>query len=383
MVTVTNNSWQDNPLFSAAKTIVVKVGSALLVDEAQNAINTSWLDGIAGDIARLKASGKSVVMVSSGAIALGSRLLKIDQKNMNLQEKQAAAATGQVVLAHAWMGALGAHDVQTAQILLSPDDTETRRKHLNARATMTTLLALGAVPVVNENDTVATAEIRFGDNDRLAARVAAMIGADLLILLSDIDGLYTANPAEDKDAAHLHEIEQITPEIIAMAGAANAAYASGGMVTKLEAARIATAAGCQMIICDGRSPAPLSHLGTGARHTRFIATQSPYTARKQWIAGALTPTGKVQIDDGAIKAVRQGRSLLPAGIIGVIGQFERGDLIEIENAAGTVIGHGLSSYSSDDAAAISGYKSHEIISVLGYHGRDELIHTDNLVINDS
>ena len=317
MVTVTSAS--QNHFFDGAKIIVIKVGSSLLVDEDQNAINTAWLSGIATDIAWLKAAGKDVVVVSSGAIALGRRLLKINHNKLKLQEKQAAAATGQVLLAHAWMDALGAHQVQTAQILLSPDDTETRRKHLNARTTMMALLQLNAVPVVNENDTVATAEIRFGDNDRLAARVAAMIGADVLVLLSDVDGLYTANPNGDNGATHIGEIAQITPDIMAMAGPANAAYASGGMVTKLEAARIATSAGCQMIICNGQSPAPLSRLEAGAKCTIFAATLSPHTARKQWIAGALSPKGTIRIDDGAARALRAGRSLLPAGVIAVSG----------------------------------------------------------------
>ena len=380
MVTVTSAS--QNHIFDDAKIIVIKVGSSLLVDEDQNAINTAWLSGIATDIARLKAAGKDVVVVSSGAIALGRRLLKINHNKLKLQEKQAAAATGQVLLAHAWMDALGAHQVQTAQILLSPDDTETRRKHLNARTTMMALLQLNAVPVVNENDTVATAEIRFGDNDRLAARVAAMIGADVLVLLSDVDGLYTANPNGDNSATHIGEIAQITPDIMAMAGPANAAYASGGMVTKLEAARIATSAGCQMIICNGQSPAPLSRLEAGAKCTIFAATLSPHTARKQWIAGALTPKGTIRIDDGAARALRAGRSLLPAGVIAVNGQFERGDLIEIEDSAGLVIGHGLSSYGHKDAMAIRGHKSNEIGSVLGYRERDEMIHADNLVMSD-
>ena len=381
MVTVTSAS--QNHIFDDAKIIVIKVGSSLLVDEDQNAINTAWLSGIAADIARLKAAGKDVVVVSSGAIALGRRLLKINHNKLKLQEKQAAAATGQVLLAHAWMDALGAHQVQTAQILLSPDDTETRRKHLNARTTMMALLQLNAVPVVNENDTVATAEIRFGDNDRLAARVAAMMGADLLVLLSDVDGLYTANPNGDNNAAHIGEIAQITPDIMAMAGPANAAYASGGMVTKLEAARIATSAGCQMIICNGQSPAPLSRLEAGARCTIFAAALSPHTARKQWISGALTPKGTIRIDDGAARALRAGRSLLPAGVVAVNGQFERGDLIKIEDSTGLVIGHGLSSYGHKDAMAIRGHKSNEIESVLGYRERDEMIHADNLVMSDS
>ena len=370
-------------LFDRAKIIVIKVGSSLLVDDNKNAINTAWLKGIAGDIAALKKVGKNVVVVSSGAIALGSRLLNIQNGKLKLQEKQAAAAAGQVLLAHAWMEALGAHNVQTAQILLSPDDTETRRKHINARTTMLALLQLGAVPVVNENDTVATAEIRFGDNDRLAARVAGMIGADMLVLLSDVDGLYTANPNGDGTATHLSKVPQITPDIVAMAGPANAAFASGGMVTKLEAARIATSAGCQMIICNGQNPGPLARLQTGAKHTLFTAMQSPHTARKQWIAGSLTPKGKICIDDGAMTALEKGRSLLPAGVISVTGQFDRGDLIEVENNAGVVIGHGLSSYSSDDAMLICGHKSNEIKTVLGYHGRDEMIHADNLVISDT
>ena len=381
MVTVTSASQKH--IFDDAKIIVIKVGSSLLVDEDQNAINTAWLSGIATDIARLKAAGKDIVVVSSGAIALGRRLLKINHNKLKLQEKQAAAATGQVLLAHAWMDALGVHQVQTAQILLSPDDTETRRKHLNARTTMMALLQLNAVAVVNENDTVATAEIRFGDNDRLAARVAAMIGADLLVLLSDVDGLYTANPNGDNSATHIGEIAQITPDIMAMAGPANAAYASGGMVTKLEAARIATSAGCQMIICNGQSPAPLSRLEAGARCTIFPAALSPHTARKQWIAGALTPKGTIRIDDGAARALRAGRSLLPAGVVAVKGQFERGDLIEIEDSTGLVIGHGLSSYGHKDAMAIRGHKSNEIESVLGYRERDEMIHADNLVMSDS
>jgi glutamate 5-kinase len=370
-------------LFDLTKIIVIKVGSSLLVDNDRNVINTVWLEGIASDIAALKDSGKNVVVVSSGAIVLGCRLLKIRNNNLKLKEKQAAAAAGQVLLAHAWMDALRTHQVQTAQILLSPDDTETRRKHINARTTMLALLQLGAVPVVNENDTVATDEIRFGDNDRLAARVAAMIGADMLVLLSDVDGLYTANPNSDGTATHLAKVSQITPEILAMAGSANATYASGGMVTKLEAARIATSAGCQMIICNGQNPGPLKRLRKGAKHTLFTAIQSPHSARKQWIAGSLTPKGKIRIDDGAVTALQGGRSLLPAGVIAVTGKFDRGDLIAVENKAGVVIGHGLSSYGKDDAMLICGHKSNEIEHVLGYRGRDEMIHADNLVLNDT
>jgi glutamate 5-kinase len=253
---------------------------------------------------------------------------------------------------------------------------------LNARATMGALLDLGAVPVVNENDTVATAEIRFGDNDRLAARVAAMIGADLLILLSDVDGLYTGNPNRNNCAAHLPRIDHITDSIMAMAGAANAQYASGGMITKLEAGRISTAAGCHMIICDGRDPEPLLRLENGARCTCFIATETPHAARKQWIAGALTPRGTIGVDAGAAEALRKGKSLLPAGVVAIDGQFDRGDLVAVEDQSGKVIGHGLSSYGAADAAKIKGYKSREIETMLGYRGRDEIIHADNLVVTD-
>ena len=367
----------------AARTVVIKVGSALLVDDKNNTINQSWLAGISQDIAALQASGASVIVVSSGAIALGSLNLAISQKKLQLEEKQAAAAAGQVTLAHAWMTALATHNIQTAQILLSPDDTETRRRHLNARATITALLSLGAVPVVNENDTVATAEIRFGDNDRLAARVAAMLGADMLVLLSDVDGLYSGNPHDDEHAKHVARVDHVTPAIMKMAGTANASYASGGMVTKLEAARIATSAGCSMIICNGRDPRPLSALEAGARNTIFTAEASPPTARKKWIAGALSPKGKLVIDDGAVSALRKGRSLLPAGVTSIGGNFERGDLIAVESRDGHVIGHGLSAYSAKDATLIKGHKSSEIEALLGYRGRDELIHADNIVMNDN
>ena len=366
-----------------AQIVIIKVGSALLVDEQQNRINEEWLAGMAADIASLHAAGKSVVVVSSGAIALGRQGLGLRSTGLRLEEKQAAAATGQVILANAWMMALAKHNITTAQILLSPDDTETRRRHLNARATMKTLLELKSVPVVNENDTVTTAEIRYGDNDRLAARVAAMLSADILCLLSDVDGLYTENPALNSAATHLAEIDAITPEVLNMAGSANATYASGGMVTKLKAARIATKAGCDMVICDGRPLGPLSKLRDGARSTLFHAGASPLTARKQWIAGALSPKGCLTVDAGALGALRKGRSLLPAGVVAVEGEFERGDLIAIHNQAGAVIGHGLSAYSAVDANIICGHKSREIETLLGYRGRDEIIHADNLVMVDA
>ncbi len=363
-----------------SQVVIIKVGSALLINEQKNRINEEWLNGMAADIASLHNAGKSVVVVSSGAIALGRHGLGLSEKGLRLEEKQAAAATGQVILANAWMIALDRHNISTAQILLSPDDTETRRRHLNARATMKTLLELQSVPVVNENDTVTTAEIRYGDNDRLAARVAAMLSADILILLSDVDGLYTENPTRNSTALHLEEVDAITPEVLRMAGSANAPYASGGMVTKLEAARIATKAGCDMLICDGRHLGPLSKLRSGARSTLFYAGASPLTARKQWIAGALSPKGHLTVDSGALGALRKGRSLLPAGVVTVDGQFERGDLIAIHNQKDEVIAHGLSAYSAADAKVICGHKSREIETLLGYRGRDEIIHADNLVL---
>jgi len=365
---------------AAARTVIIKIGSSLLIDDDRNAVNADWLGSVASDIAMLRADGKNVVVVSSGAIALGSRGLGITGKALAIEEKQAAAATGQVTLAHAWREALAIHDIRVAQILLSPEDTETRRRHLNARATMSSLLGLGAVPVVNENDTVATAEIRFGDNDRLAARVAAMISADLLILLSDIDGLYSGNPRQDNAARHVPEVAAINDEVMAMAGTANASYASGGMVTKLEAARIAMNAGCGMIICDGRAARPVRGLIDGGRHTLFRAEHSPLTARKRWIGGALTPKGRITVDNGAVRALRQGRSLLPAGVVAANGAFERGDLIAIEDESCQVIGHGLSAYSVDDTRAILGHKSSEIEDLLGYRGRDEVVHADNLAM---
>ena len=365
---------------AAARTVLIKIGSSLLIDDDRNAVNADWLGSVASDIAMLRADGKNVVVVSSGAIALGSRNLGLTSQALAIEEKQAAAATGQVTLAHAWREALEVHDIKVAQILLSPEDTETRRRHLNARATMSALLEHGAVPVVNENDTVATAEIRFGDNDRLAARVAAMISADLLILLSDVDGLYSGNPRQNAAARHVPEVAAITDEVMAMAGTANASYASGGMVTKLEAARIAMNAGCGMIICDGRGPRPVNGLINGGRHTLFRAEHSPLTARKRWIGGALTPKGRITVDGGAVQALRQGRSLLPAGVVAANGAFERGDLIAIEDETRQVIGHGLSAYSVDDTRAILGHKSSEIENLLGYRGRDEVIHADNLAM---
>jgi len=363
-----------------ARRLVVKIGSALLVDDASGDIRRPWLDALADDVARCAARGQEVLLVSSGAIAVGRRHLGLAGTALKLEEKQAAAATGQIRLAHAYQEALARHRLTVAQILLTPEDTEERRRHLNARATLTQLLALRAVPVINENDTVATAEIRFGDNDRLAARVAQMVSADTLVLLSDIDGLYAADPRKDPTARHIPEVRELTPEIEAMAGEAPPGMSSGGMVTKLAAARIAIAAGCRMAIAKGEILHPLQALEEGARATWFVPSSEPLTARKRWIAGILQPLGILVVDDGAAAALGRGTSLLPAGIVVVEGSFERGDPVLVRRRDGREVGRGLSAYSSADARAIAGHKSREIEAILGYRGRDEVIHRDDLVM---
>jgi glutamate 5-kinase len=329
-----------------------------------------------------------VILVSSGAIAVGRRHLGLSGSRLRLEEKQAAAATGQIRLAHAYQEALARHRITVAQILLTLEDTEARRRHLNARATFSQLLALGAVPVVNENDTIATAEIRFGDNDRLAARVAQMTSADMLVLLSDIDGLYTADPRNNPDARHIATVPEISPEIEAMAGEAAPGYSSGGMVTKLAAARIATGAGCQMLIARGMplsrpATAPLAAIEAGDRATLFRPRGEPRSARKSWIAATVEPSGVVAVDDGAAMALRHGRSLLAAGVVAVEGRFERGDTVIVRTRSGTEVGRGLSAYSSADIRLIAGHKSGEIAAILGYRGRDEIIHRDDLVMTES
>ena len=363
-----------------AQRIVIKVGSALLFDPETGQAKSDWMAGLAADIAGLHAAGKQVIVVSSGSIALGRRRLGLDTRSIRLEEKQAAAATGQVELAQRWSEVFDSHQLQTAQILLAPEDTETRRRHINARATMATLLGLGAVPVVNENDTVTTYEIRFGDNDRLAARVAAMMSADLLILLSDVDGLYDRNPKTDSSARHIPLIAKLDDSIMAMGGKSDTEFASGGMATKLAAAQIASPAGVDMVICSGLVPRPVTALRDGARASLFLASTTPVNARKNWIAGALNPTGHITIDNGAINAVLQGRSLLPVGVISVSGQFDRGDLVQILNEGGDVLGCGLAGYSSTEAGRLAGQRSADIATILGYEGRAELIHADDLVI---
>lgn len=369
----------------SARRLIVKIGSALMVDAATHKIRTEWLDTVADDVATLRARGVEVVIVTSGAVACGREHLGLVGRPLRLEEKQAAAATGQIRLAHAYQETLARHGITVAQVLLTLDDTEDRRRHLNGRATIETLLKLGAVPVINENDTVATAEIRFGDNDRLAARVAQMISADTLILLSDIDGLYTADPRKDPDAKHIPIVQEITPEIVGMAGEPPPGYSSGGMVTKIVAGRIALAAGCRMAIAMGKRPNPLSALLTpvdqgGVLATWFVPGSEPRTARKRWIAGSLKPLGTLILDDGAVKALLKGGSLLPAGVRGVEGEFERGDLVLIQGPDGRTVGRGLSAYGAVDARAIAGRRSAEIEAVLGYRGRDEMVHRDDLVL---
>jgi len=364
-----------------ARRVVVKIGSALLVEQASGTIHRTWLNALADDVAALARRGVEVILVSSGAIAVGRRHLGLTRAGpLRLEENQAAAATGQIRLAHAYQEALARHDITVAQILLTLDDTEERRRHLNARGTLTTLLRFGTVPVINENDTVATTEIRFGDNDRLAARVAAMMNADALVLLSDIDGLYTADPRSDREARFVPEVLAITPEVEAMAGKAPPGYSSGGMVTKLAAARIAVGAGCRMAIADGRILNPLAAIDKGGRATWFLSQVEPRTARKRYIAGSLKPLGALVLDAGATAALKAGKSLLPAGVTAVEGSFGRGDAVVVRTADGAELGRGLAAYSAADARRIIGHKSREIEAILGYRGREELIHRDDLVL---
>jgi len=371
---------RDGRGLAGRRRIVVKIGSALLVEQETGQIHRAWLKALAEDLVALRAAGTEVLVVSSGAIAVGRRHLGLTRAAIRLEESQAAAATGQIRLAHAYQETLARHEVTVAQVLLSLGDTEERRRHLNARSTLETLLRLGALPVINENDTVATQEIRFGDNDRLAARVAAMMNAEALVLLSDIDGLYSADPRLDPEARFIDEVPALTAEVEAMAGKAPPGYSSGGMVTKLAAARVAVSAGCNMVIADGRIVHPLAAIDAGARCTWFLAQVEPLTARKRWIAGALKPAGRLTVDAGAGKALGRGKSLLPAGVRRVEGRFERGDAVIVEDEAGTELARGLCAYSAADARLIAGYRSREIEARLGYRGREELIHRDDLVL---
>lgn len=359
--------------------VVIKIGSALLVDRATG-LKKAWLDAMCADIAGLKAKGVEVLVVSSGAIALGRTVLNVPSGALKLEESQAAAAVGQIALARAWSESLSTDAIVAGQVLLTLGDTEERRRYLNARATINQLLKLGAVPIINENDTVATTEIRYGDNDRLAARVATMVGADLLVLLSDIDGLYTAPPHLDPDARFLETIAEITPEIEAMAGGAASELSRGGMRTKIDAGKIATTAGCAMIIASGKPDHPLAAIEDGARSSWFAPSGSPVTARKTWIAGQLLPAGTLRVDAGAEEALRSGKSLLPAGVRDVTGSFSRGDTIAILGTSGREIARGLAGYDADEARQIAGKKSAEIAAILGYAGRAAMVHRDDMVM---
>jgi glutamate 5-kinase len=369
---------ETTPTFAAARLLVIKIGSALVVDH--DAPRSAWLATVAADIAAARARGTGVIVVSSGAIALARPVLGLLHPRLRLEEKQAAAAVGQIRLAQAWSLALAEQGLTAAQLLLTLEDTEDRRRYLNARATLTTLLSLGCVPVINENDSVATAEIRFGDNDRLAARVAEMVQADQLLLLSDIDGLYTADPKRDPAARHLPVIPALTPEIEAMGGDPPPGYSSGGMRTKLVAARIATQAGVAMAIGVGATPHPLRALVEGGRCTWFLPAEDGLTARKRWIAGSLQPAGRLVVDAGAARALAAGRSLLPAGVRAVEGAFDRGDPVLIQSRDGATLARGLSAYASGDACRIAGHRSEEIEAILGWRGRDEMVHRDDLVL---
>ena len=364
----------------AARKIVVKIGSSLLVDRNTGTLDWEWVQDLAADIARMRERGQEVVVVSSGAIALGRQRLKFDARPLRLEEKQAAAAAGQVSLAHAYEEALKPYDVTVAQVLLTVEDTEERRRYLNARGTVNTLLGLGALPLINENDTVATSEIRYGDNDRLAARVALMVSADCLVLLSDVDGLYSKDPSTHPDADFIPEVDRITPEIATMAGAAQTLTGTGGMVTKIEAAKMALAGGCHVAITSGKVRQPLKALEDGGRCTWFVPRSNPRVARKQWIGASLRPTGRLIVDAGAAIALTKGKSLLPAGVAAVEGDFERGDAVVIADAEGRELGRGLCAYSATDARRIMGHKSGEIEAVLGYRGRDEMVHRDDLAL---
>jgi glutamate 5-kinase len=366
--------------FAAAKRIVVKVGSALLVDSAAGTLKRDWLASLAFDVAALRQQKKDVIVVSSGAIALGRRALKLKTGALRLEESQAAAATGQVRLAQAYVDAFHEHDIAIAQILLTLEDTEERRRYLNARETLNTLLALNAVPMINENDTVATAEIRYGDNDRLGARVASMMQADMLVLLSDIDGLYTANPQRDPAAKRIPEVEAITPEIERMAEGPVSGTSKGGMESKIAAAKIATSAGAAVIIGNGHVLHPLRAIAGDAPITIFHPRLSPAQAKKRWIAGGLSALGMIVIDAGAERALLSGKSLLPAGVTSVSGSFERGDAVVVKSQDGRELARGLVAYNTEDAKALVGRRTVDIEAILGYRGRDEMIHRDDLAV---
>ena len=366
---------------SDARRLVVKIGSALLVDRTTGSLRRDWLLSLATDVARIRARGTDVILVSSGSIALGRGVLGLGQGELPLEQSQAAAAVGQIQLARAYQDALEPHGIVTAQVLVTLDDSTDRRRYLNSRATMETLLGLGVVPIVNENDTIATDEIRYGDNDRLAAQVAVTVGADQLILLSDVDGLYTANPQSDPKAQHISVVPVITPAIMGMAGDAVSGISKGGMKTKVLAARVATEAGCALCITLGSPFNPLTALEGRARSTWFTAQTTPQAARKGWIA-AMKPRGTLAVDAGADAALHDGRSLLPAGVMRVTGVFERGDPVAIVNLDSAMVAIGLTNYNSQEAIQIMGRRSGDAAAILGYKGRAALVHRDDMVLQD-
>lgn len=370
---------KNSPLFGY-KCITIKIGSALLVNAKTGALRQEWLNELANDIAALKSAGVAILIVTSGAISLGRSILGLTTQTLPLPQIQAAASVGQVALSEAWRDAMASHKITIGQILLTPNITEERRRYINARNTISTLLGLGAIPIINENDSVATAEIRYGDNDRLSARVASMIGADCLVLLSDVDGLYTAPPAENSKAEHLPIVKTITPKIEAMAKGAASHLARGGMTTKIDAAKIATQSGTSMIIADGTQSNPLARLASGAKHTLFPATQSPAAARKRWILGTLDVKGQIHIDQGAANALFKGKSLLPIGITRIKGEFEHGDALSIIDPDQNEIARGLAGMNSKEANLAKGKKSQAIIGMFGHMNRTELVHADNLVL---
>ncbi len=370
----------NTPALDDFRRIIVKVGSSLLVDSDAGVIRESWLASLAADLAALHGDTRDILVVSSGAIVLGRAVLKLAGGPLKLEDSQAAAAVGQIALARTWTEALSRHGITAGQVLVTLGDTEERRRYLNARSTIDKLLEWRAVPVINENDTVATTEIRYGDNDRLAARVATMVSADLLILLSDVDGLYDAPPDANASARHVPCVPRLTSEIEAMAGAAGSELSRCGMQTKIEAARIATSSGTHMLIASGRVEHPLRAVAEGARCTWFLTGANPVTARKKWIAGTLEPKGALVIDAGAVAALRRGKSLLPAGIVRVDGAFARGDAVIIRGPDGAEIGRGLSAYDAEDAEKIRGRSSADIASILGFSGRTEMVHRDDLVV---
>ncbi|MDX2095041.1 MAG: glutamate 5-kinase [Alphaproteobacteria bacterium] len=367
-----------HPTLAGARRIVIKIGSSLIARNAR--VRAGWLAALATDIAALQATGKDIIIVSSGAVALGRPQVGLGMGALSMDEKQAAAAAGQPLLIRAWQRAFTRHGIQVAQLLLTLDDSENRRRYLNARATCTTLLAHRLIPIINENDSVATAELKFGDNDRLAARVAVMLGADTLVLFSDVDGLYDKNPRTHGDARHIPVVTALTPDILAMAKGAASALSNGGMKTKLEAAQMATASGCRMVIADGTAPHALAGLLAGGRATWFTAAIKPQLARKHWIASSVELRGSVTVDAGAVRALGQGRSLLPAGVCAVDGNFKRGDMVAVKAPDGRLIGKGITAYDAAETKKICGKKSDAIAAILGYAHRDTLIHRDDLAM---